>query len=209
MKRLLLLVFAISFATTSTVQAESPEVQAEGDAAAGKTKSVTCAGCHGVDGNSTNPEWPKLAGQHPEYTLKELMEFQGGTTRRNASMAAMVSTLSEQDMKDLAAYFAAQSPTGGYTEEKYVELGEQIYRGGKAVAGMAACMSCHGPAAEGNPLMRVPTMAGQHALYTANQLRAFRSGERYNDPYGIMRSVAKRMTDEEIEAVSHYIAGLN
>jgi cytochrome c553 len=201
MKRFLLLSIAICFATTF-------EVSAEGDAAAGKAKSATCAGCHGVDGNSTNPEWPKLAGQHPKYLIKELNEFKAGKTRRNASMAAMVANLSEQDMEDLAAYFAAQPATGGYTEQRYVELGEQIYRGGKAVAGMAACMSCHGPSAEGNPLMRVPTMAGQHANYTANQLRAFRSGERYNDPYGIMRTVAKRMTDEEIEAVSHYVAAL-
>ena len=175
MKHFSYLLFAIFCATATGVQAKDSEAPAEGDAAAGKTKSVTCAGCHGADGNSTNPEWPKLAGQHPEYTFKELVEFKGGKTRRNASMAAMVTNLSEQDMKDLAAYFAAQPATGGYTEEKYVELGEQVYRGGKADAGMAACMSCHGPAAEGNPLMRVPTMAGQHALYTANQLRAFRS----------------------------------
>lgn len=182
---------------------------AAGDPAAGKAKSTPCAACHGADGNSTNPAWPTIAGQHAQYIVKELSDFKAGKNRSNALMAPIVAALSRQDMEDLAAYFASQEPRGGYAAEDAVELGEKIYRGGNFVSGFAACMGCHGPAGSGNPLGRMPRVAGQHAEYTAAQLKAFRSSERSNDPYGIMRNVAKRMTDQEIQTVAEYIAGLH
>jgi cytochrome c553 len=181
---------------------------AAGDPAKGKAKSESCASCHGVDGNSTNPAWPKIAGQHPKYLLKELRDFKAGK-RRNELMTPMVAGLNQQDMEDLVAYFASNPPRPGYAEEDQVHLGEKLYRGGNFESGFAACMSCHGPAGSGNPLGAVPVVSGQHSDYIASQLRAFRSGERANDPYGIMRDVARRMTDEEIEAVANYIEGLH
>ena len=182
---------------------------AAGDPEAGKAKSAPCAACHGADGKSPNPEWPNLAGQNIPYLVKELRDFQAGKGRKNALMAPMVTALSPQDMEDIAAYFYSQPPSVGYADKKLLSLGEKIYRGGKPVEGMAACMSCHGPAGTGNPEGKIPAVAGQHAKYTANQLFAFRSGQRANDPYEIMRSVAKRMTDEEIQAVASYIEGLH
>jgi cytochrome c553 len=187
----------------------SAVVHAAGDPQAGQAKATPCAGCHGQGGNSANPEWPKLAGQHPKYLAKEIRDFREGKSRSNPMMAPMVSGLSDQDALDLAAYFSLQKPTGGYAREETVALGEKIYRGGKPVEGMAACMSCHGPSGSGNPSGAIPAVSGQHSVYTANQLKAFRSGSRSNDPYGIMRTVTKRMTDEEIKAVSEYIEGLH
>lgn len=178
-----------------------------GDPAKGKVKSESCASCHGVDGNSSNPAWPSLAGQHPKYLLKELMDFKAGK-RQNELMTPMVAALNQQDMEDLAAYFGSNPLRPGYAEEDQVDLGEKLYRGGNFESGFAACMSCHGPAGSGNPLGAVPVVSGQHSDYIAGQLRAFRSGERSNDPYGIMRDVAKRMTDREIQAVANYIEGL-
>ncbi|NIR31048.1 MAG: cytochrome c4 [Gammaproteobacteria bacterium] len=181
---------------------------AAGDAEAGKSKSQVCAACHGADGNSASAQWPKLAQQHASYTTKQLMDFKEGEERMNQVMAGMVANLSPQDMDDLAAYYARQSRRGGYADNDSVELGQKIYRAGNAQSGLPACMSCHGPTGSGNPLAVYPSLWGQHAQYTATQLRAFRSGERRNDPNAMMRDVAKQMTDDEIEAVSQYIAGL-
>lgn len=187
---------------------ESSAAAAAGDPAAGQAKSTACVACHGQNGNSTNPAWPKIAGQHAPYIAKELRDLKAGQGRTSPLMVPIVAGLNEQDMKDLAAYFAGQQMQGGYANEKYADLGEKIYRSGNFESGFAACMSCHGPAGSGNPLGRIPRLSGQHADYTATQLKSFRSGERSNDPYGIMRDVAKRMTDEEIRAVSEYISGL-
>lgn len=178
-----------------------------GDAAAGKTKSATCAACHGADGNSTNPEWPKLAGQHEDYLFKQLMEFKNDV-RVNASMSPMAKPLSEQDMKDLAAYYSSQTITPGEADQSQVALGEQVYKGGNNASGVAACAACHGPTGAGNPAANFPSLNGQHATYTKNQLYAFRKGERANDAGNMMRNIAAKMTDAEIEAVSEYIAGL-
>lgn len=181
---------------------------AEGNAEAGKTKSATCAACHGADGNSVAPTWPKLAGQHADYLAKQLKDFKEGQTRSNAQMAPMVAGLSDQDMDDLAAYFAAQTQTPGVAKEENLELGENIYRGGVTESGIAACIGCHGPAGKGQFGANYPQIAGQHADYTVSTLKEFRAGTRSNDPGSAMRNVAKRMTDAEITAVANYIQGL-
>ncbi|WP_455234609.1 c-type cytochrome [Thiogranum longum] len=180
-----------------------------GDAAAGKAKSATCAGCHGADGNSANPEWPKLAGQHAAYLEKQLKDFKEGETRSNAMMAPMVATLNEQDMADLAAFYASQTIQAGAADESLVELGEKIYRGGNPATGVAACIGCHGPRGAGNPAANFPSLSGQHAKYVENQLYAFKKGERSNDAGKMMRNTVARMTEEEIKAVASYVQGLH
>ena len=181
---------------------------AAGDAEAGKTKSAMCMACHGADGNSPAPNFPKLAGQHPDYVTKQLKEFKAGE-RTDATMNGMTAALSEQDMADIAAFYATQTGTIGTTAADKVELGEMIYRAGNAASGVAACTACHGPTGAGNPMAKFPSLNGQHAEYTALQLKNFRSGARANDAGSMMRGVAGKMTDAEIEAVSQYIQGLN
>lgn len=178
-----------------------------GDAAKGKELSATCAACHGADGNSFNPEWPKLAGQHADYIVKQLKEFKEGT-RKNATMAPMAAPLSDQDMEDLAAYFAGNKTKPGSADEAQVALGEAIYKGGIAATGVAACAACHGPNGAGNPAANFPQLNGQHAKYTEIQLKNFRAEARENDPGRMMRGVAARMNDKEIAAVAQYIQGL-
>ncbi|MFQ5642897.1 MAG: c-type cytochrome [Thiogranum sp.] len=181
---------------------------AGGDAAAGKEKSATCAGCHGMDGNSANPEWPKLAGQGDRYLGKQLQDFKGGA-RTNATMAPMAAALGEQDMADLAAFFSSQTVQVGSADENLVELGQKIYRGGNPASGVSACIGCHGPTGAGNPAAGFPSLSGQHARYTENQLNAFKSGERSNDAGKMMRTIASKMTDREIKAVASYVQGLH
>lgn len=171
-----------------------------------------CAACHGADGNSAISANPSLAGQHPEYTLKQLVNFksQDGkpAERGNAVMAGMVASLSADDMSNLAAYFAGQKPKPRAARDpELVKLGQAIYRGGILDKGVAACASCHSPNGAGIPA-QFPQLAGQHAEYTALQLKAFRSGERANDPNRMMRGVAVKLSDREISAVAEYIAGL-
>ena len=182
-------------------------VQAAGDAAAGKTKSATCMACHGADGNSANPEWPKLAGQHPNYIVAQLQHFKGGT-RKNDLMSPMAAPLSEQDMQDLAAYFSSQQQNAGTAAADQVPLGEKIYRAGNANSKVPACMACHGPTGIGNAPANFPRISGQHASYIAKALKDFRSGTRTNDPAKMMRGVAGNMTDAEIAAVAQYVQGL-
>ncbi len=178
------------------------------DAAAGKAKSAMCASCHGADGNSFNPDWPKLAGQHAGYIAKQLADFKAGTDRSNALMAGMVAGLTPEDMDNLGAYFSSQTLTMGEADPALVELGEAIYRGGNKTSGVAACMACHGPNGAGNPQANFPALHGQHAKYTATQLKDFRAGNRKNDAGAMMRNIAAKMTDKEIEAVASYIQGL-
>ncbi|MCW8906638.1 MAG: cytochrome c4 [Sedimenticola sp.] len=182
--------------------------QAAGDAEAGKTKAATCVACHGPEGNSANAEWPKLAGQHASYIVKQLNEFKAGA-RKNDLMSPMAPPLNEQDIQDLAAYFSSQQQTPGVAAADQVELGEKIYRAGNADTGVAACMACHGPAGSGNPPAVFPRIAGQHAVYIEKALRDFRSDARTNDNAKMMRNVVARMTDQEIAAVAQYLQGLH
>lgn len=178
-----------------------------GNADAGKAKSVTCAACHGPDGNSFNPDWPKLAGQGEAYIYKQLQDFKNGT-RQDPLMSGQAMGLSDEDMKDLAAFFSSQTISAGMADADKVALGEMLYRGGNAASGVAACTACHGPAGVGNPAAKFPALSSQHAAYGKKQLNDFRSGTRANDAGRMMRNVAARMTDAEIEAVSSYISGL-
>lgn len=192
-------------------------VYASGDVEAGKQKSAPCAACHGVDGNSVNPAWPNLAGQGEKYLVNQLQLFKD-KIRVNTLMNPQAQNLSEQDMLDLAAYYSSQTPKIGVAdttkvfqgEEIYI-IGERIYRGGNSESGVPACMSCHAPNGVGNTAAMFPRLAGQHSLYTAAQLRAYRSGARYQpeDHLNMMKKITSYMTEQEIEAVAEYIAGLH
>jgi len=201
MKKLLLIASVVALASLGTAQAA-------GDATAGKTKSAACAACHGPDGNSTNPVWPKLASQHPGYLVKQLAEFKSGK-RTDPTMAGMAAPLSEQDREDLAAYFSSQTIKLGSTPKEELELGQSIYRAGNAASGVPACAGCHGPTGAGNAPAKFPRLSGQHAAYVIKQLKAFRDGSRANDAGQMMRNVAAKLTDAEIKAVAAYVDGLH
>ena len=156
------------------------QTPAAGSAEEGQTKSTACIACHGVDGNSANPQWPTLAGQHKPYIAKQLSAFKSGS-RKDPLMSPMAVSLSDDDIEDLAAYFSAQKPTGLEADPGKVSLGQRLYRGGDTKAGLAACAACHGAEGHGNPLASYPAIRGQHATYLATQLRAYRAGTRTTD----------------------------
>ena len=191
-----------------TAAAQSPPI-GDGSVDAGQTKSITCAACHGADGNSVTPTWPTLAGQHTRYTIRQLQAFRNGE-RLDAGMRGFAATLSNQDMADLAAYFAAQAPLPKGGDPEHVSLGEQIYRGGIPERGIAACIACHGPSGKGNPLSAYPRVSNQHATYLAATLRAYAAGERRSDAElnQMMRNVAELLLDDEIDALASYMQGL-
>jgi cytochrome c553 len=180
---------------------------AEGSAEEGQSKSATCVACHGANGNSPNPEWPTIAGQHGPYILKQLQAFKSGA-RQNPLMSPIAMTLSEDDMVDLAAYYSTQTRTGLEADPARVELGQRVYRGGDMQNNVAACSGCHGPNGLGNPTALYPAIQGQHATYVAAQLRAYRAGTRQTDQNQIMRDVTRTMSDDQIEAVAAYVQGL-
>ncbi len=181
---------------------------AAGNVEAGRQKAATCVVCHGPDGNSNNPTWPNLAGQHAEYIRKQLEDYRAGH-RKNDQMAPLVMSLSDQDIADLAVYYASLKPRTGQTRPENLEAGERLYRAGDATMGLAACMACHGPAGTGNPAANYPRINAQHAEYTELQLKAFKAEERANDRNGIMRDIAGRMSNDSIEAVADYLQGLH
>ena len=205
MKTLASLALSVLCLTTSAFASDAPKA-AKPDLAAGEAKyTAMCAACHGADGNAGSPEYPKLAGQHPEYLAKQLAEFKSGK-RANAIMSGMAAALSDEDMKNMSAWLAAQKAKQGFAKEKdTVALGERIYRGGIAERQIAACAGCHSPTGAGIPA-QYPRMSGQHAAYNAAQLTAFRDGVRKNSVQ--MTQIAAKLNDREIKAVSDYIAGL-
>jgi cytochrome c553 len=184
----------------------TPSVAA-GSKEAGQAKSATCVACHGVDGNSVNPEWPNLAGQHPSYILAQLKAFKTGE-RKNDLMTPMAMILSDEDMADLAAYFSSQPIKGGETDPSKLATGQRLFRGGNLKTGAMPCAGCHGPDGRGNPLAGYASIQGQHAVYVAAQLRAFKAGTRATDPNQMMRNVAAVLSDEEIDALASYVQGL-
>ncbi|UCC55835.1 MAG: cytochrome c4 [Gammaproteobacteria bacterium] len=203
MKNWLAITITLVIATTTGL------ALAAGDPEAGKTKSASCAACHGIDGNSINPEWPKLAGQNEKYLTKQLGYFQHGE-RENSTMSGMVANLSGQDIQDIAAYYMSQTPTIGSADPELVEFGERIYRSGNSDSGVAPCMGCHGPSGAGNPAAGYPALRGQHAKYTEIQLHGFSEGKRVNEnAKKMMQILAARMTNREIRAVASYIQGLH
>lgn len=180
---------------------------AAGDAAAGKGKTSVCAACHGADGNSVVANFPKLAGQNETYLIKQMNEIKGGQ-RPVPEMTGLLDAMNEQDIADIAAYFAKQNGTVGHAAKDLVEKGQKIYRAGIASKGVAACTACHSPTGQGNPQAGFPALGGQHAAYTEGQLNKFRQGARNNDPQGMMQDIAAKLSDDEIKAVSSYIQGL-
>jgi len=197
-------------ALASSLVLFSVHALAQGDAAAGQAKSAICAACHGADGNSAVPNWPKLAGQHEQYLNRQATLIKSGA-RPVPEMMGITPGLNDQDILDLSAYFSAQERSAGVADDSMVLLGERIYRAGNADSGVPACMACHGPAGEGNPVAGYPALAGQHALYTANMLTRFRAGENWGERDAssrVMNGSAAELTDEEIQAVASYIQGL-
>jgi len=183
---------------------------AAGDAQAGKAKSQVCFSCHGANGSApANPVWPKIAGQHAKYIAKQLADFKTGKTRKDPAMAGQVASLSEADMANIGAYFAAQTPKAGGAAKDKVLLGQRIYAGGNEKSGVAACAGCHSPSGAGNPAANFPRLSSQNAAYIVKSLNDFAKGTRSNDAGSMMRTIAERMTDAEISAVASYIEGLN
>ncbi|KTD52916.1 c-type cytochrome [Legionella quateirensis] len=174
----------------------------------GQNKAQVCAACHGQQGISPTPEWPNLAGQHKQYLVKQLKDMKAGTLRIAPTMTAMIANLNEQDMNDLASFYAKMPLAEGATPKKYLQRGEQIYRGGDFNKHITACIACHGPKGTGNAQAGFPVLSGQKAAYTVMQLQAFKDGKRTNDLNHIMRDISDRMTQDDMEAVAHYIEGL-
>jgi cytochrome c553 len=201
--------FALLTAIGAFVFAASVRAQ-EGDAEAGQAKAALCTACHGADGNSSNPIWPSLAGQHPAYVVRQLQAFKEGE-RADAGMQTYAGMLSEQDMHDVAAFFADQTPAVRGADPDLAARGERIYRGGIPDRGIAACIACHGPTGMGNLPAGYPRISHQHADYLSTTLRDYQSGARRSDATlnQMMRNVAELLLDDEIEALASYMQGLN
>ncbi len=196
------------FLITVMMLAVASSAMAGGDPVAGKKKASLCIGCHGADGNSANPDWPKLAGQGEGYLAKQITDFKTGD-RKDGTMNAMVGGLSDTDIVNVAAFFASNKIKGGTASKESLELGKKLYRGGDASRGIAACASCHGPSGAGNPAAKFPALAGQHAKYTMKALKDFSLSKRTNDQASMMRGVADKLKDSEMKAVAEFIAGLH
>ena len=196
---------ALTALTSGAALAATPTPAFKPDPAKGQALAVSCGACHTQDGSRGAPANPILAGQHPEYLVKQLIEFKSGK-RANAIMQGLAAGLSEEDMKHIAAFYAKKPPVPGVARDpKTVALGEQIYRGGIMAKGVPSCAGCHSPNGAGIP-SQYPRLGGQHAEYTEAQLLAFRSGQRRNNAQ--MMTIAAKMNDAEIKAVSDYLAGL-
>lgn len=183
--------------------------QSAGDAKAGQSKAAACAACHGMDGNSNGPEWPNLAGQNETYVVKQLKAFKSGQ-RSNVLMTPQAQMLSDQDMEDVAAYFASQKVKGSEADASKVALGKQIYQGGIAGTQVTACLACHGPDGRGNAPAGYPSLHGQRAAYIVLQLQAYKSGSRTTDKAqgSMMKTEASKLTEDQMKAVAAYIQGL-
>jgi cytochrome c553 len=182
---------------------------AQGLATAGQAKAASCAACHGTNGNSINPLWPSLAGQHAGYIAHQLVAFQQGT-REDVLMTSFAASLSAEDIADLAAYFENQTVTPKGADPAVVDAGARIYRSGIPDRGVPACIACHGPTGRGNPLAAYPALTGQHATYVVNTLRAYSSGARRSDGAVnlMMRDLAALLREDEMQAVASYVQGL-
>jgi len=186
------------------------------DAAAGKAKAQACAACHGADGNSAAPSFPKLAGQNARYLVKQMEDIKSGL-RSVPTMAGQLDAMSEQDLENIAAYYAKQKGSVGQADPELVQRGQDIYRGGISDRGIPACTGCHSPTGKGNASAGFPALSGQHAAYTEAQLKSFRaaadgdSSGRMNDgdETKTMRTIAFALSDREIKALASYIQGLH
>ncbi len=194
---------------TKPLAAATKDAFTQGDATAGATKAPVCFACHGPGGNGAiNPEWPKLAGQHSSYIAEQLGEFKSAK-RKNPVMLGQASALSDDDMHNLAAYFATQKAVPGLASKDAVAIAEPLYRAGDSARGLPACAACHGPTGAGNAAGQFPRIGGQNSGYAANQLKSYRSGERGAAGKGqIMATIAAKLSDQEIQALSSYVSGL-
>ncbi|MCP0914725.1 MULTISPECIES: c-type cytochrome [Legionella] len=175
----------------------------------GEAKAAACVACHGAKGISTNPQWPSLAGQHAGYLAKQLRDYKQASTRNSPIMAPIVAKLSDQDIEDLAVYYSKLPLPEGQTPQRFIARGEQLYRGGDFKSHITACIACHGPRGTGNAQAGFPVLSGQQAVYTMQQLQAFKDNQRSNDFNEIMRDISVRMSKEDMEAVAYYVAGLH
>ena len=201
MKRLwiVLAIFSAVIGGNSSLAAGNPE--------AGATKAAVCAACHGPNGNSINPEWPSLAGLGADYINAQLMNFKS-MKRNNAIMMGIVTTLNPDDMADLAAYFGAQVNTGLEADPSFWKAGEHLYRAGDKERGIPACMSCHGPTGYGNEPAKFPALRGQHSEYVVKQLNDYASGARGTGPNGIMQTISKRLSPDDMRDIASYLQGI-
>jgi cytochrome c553 len=210
-----MLTIALAFAADAAAQAPL-----KGSVEAGAEKSAVCTACHGVNGNSVNPEWPSIAGQNAAYTREQLTMFRD-RKRVNEIMYPIAMTLTDQDIADLSAYYAAQTPTGLEADPSYWRAGEKLYRAGDRARGIPSCAACHGPVGRGNKAAGYPALRAQHSVYTAAQLQAYAASTRYqdaSDPANVkkyqsrngamMITVAQRLTAEDIRNLASYIQGL-
>lgn len=200
--------------------ADFDETAEPGDAAAGQGKSAVCVACHGVDGNSADPQYPKLAGQHERYIARQLALYRSGE-RENAIMIGFAAGLSAQDMRDLGAFYATQDGSPGIADEgviasgpnqgrQFFEVGQDLFRAGDESRAIPACIACHGPSGAGNPGPSYPKLRGQHAQYSAEILRKYREGKILPGDQGdVMAAIARDLTDEEIDSLASYIEGLH
>ena len=214
------LLAALAVATLAVLPARARADAAAAAAAhaeAGAAKAAVCAACHGANGNSVNPEWPNLAGQGVAYTTEQLKLFRAGH-RNNLVMYPLAMALTDEDIRDLAAYFTRQTPTGLEADPATLALGKRLYRGGDPARGIPSCTGCHGPNGLGNLTAGYPKLRGQHAAYTIKALNDYAAEQRYVDVNSgektrsrnghMMTSIAKRLTDEDKAALASYIQGL-
>ncbi|MGA2342055.1 MAG: c-type cytochrome [Steroidobacteraceae bacterium] len=201
MKRVLVFAVTISGAIASNA---APPV---GNAQSGAAKAAVCQACHGANGNSSNPEWPSLAGLGAGYIAEQLQNFKDGK-RANPIMAPMAAPLSAQDMADLGAYFDTLTNLGLEADPSFWQAGEKLYRGGDRLRGIPACIACHGPTGRGNEPAKFPALRGGQSVYIAKQLNAYATGARPPGPGGIMPAIAKRLSADDIRNVSSYVQGL-
>lgn len=208
MKNTLAYVCAVAGITLAALQVQA-ESLVDGSVEAGKSRSVTCAACHGAAGISANPLWPNIAGQSAAYLVAQLKAFKEGA-RNNPLMNSQAMMLSDQDMADLAVYFESlPGPAQAVADPDLISKGEALYRGGEVSKEVAACIACHGPSGAGNPAAKYPAIKGQHAAYTAKQLRDYASGERVSDgKTRVMRDIAGKLSEDEIVALASYVQGL-
>ncbi len=201
MKRLWLLAATISGAIISTSALPAGNIEA------GATKATTCTACHGANGNSTNTDWPSLAGLGADYIAEQLKNFKEGK-RANPIMMPMASALSPDDMADIAAYFNSLTNTGLEADPSFWQAGEKLYRGGDAARQIPACMACHGPTGRGNEPAKFPALRGQQSGYVMKQLNDYASGTRTTGPNGVMQTIAKRLSTDDIRNLASYIQGI-
>lgn len=207
---LVVLVAAAELSTAAEVEPAFEVQPLTGDATAGAAKSAICGGCHGVDGNAPMPMWPKLAGQNADYIAKQLRDFREGH-RVDPLMTGMALTLKDQDLLDLASHFEQLKIQTGDSDEGLATIGKRLYIEGRPDTGLTPCIGCHGTNGDGfggSIPGGFPAIGGQNPDYVKKQLQAFRSGTRSNDWHGIMRFVAKALSDDEIAALAEYLVGL-